>query len=218
MKARKRREKPLLCLKRKKTVLDDNGVPGSPANTTNASGTTEVTDEEVMDLIGVAHKRLNDIAGKFLEDTGSGLLYRIERSRYYVKQFYENVELLRIHRLEGDQPYHQFIKRRLGSEFDFIDRLGIRYERATRNMVTLDQNYLSMKANKIDEDIHKIQKWGEVVLLAVLVPYYITHLVVLIFGEEFAPVVAANIWMLFIAIAFANFFKIGNTPRCWGRF
>jgi hypothetical protein len=179
------------------------------------AGGTETSDEEVMDLIGKAHTKLNNITGEFLKKTGSGLLYRIERSRYYVQRFDDNVKLLRIKRVEGDQPYDQFIKRRLGSEFDFIDRLGIRYERATRNMVTLDQNYLAMKANKIDEDIHTIQKWGEVVLLAVLVPYYVTHLVVLIFGEEFAPVVAANIWMLFIAIAFANFFKIWKHATLW---
>ena len=180
-------------------VSNQNPVP---------AGGTETSDEEVMDLIGKAHIKLNDITGEFLKKTGSGLLYRIERSRYYVQRFDDNVKLLRIKRVEGDQPYDQFIKRRLGSEFDFIDRLGIRYERATRNMVTLDQNYLAVKANKIDEDIHTIQKWGEVVLLAALVPYYTTHLLVLIFGEEYAPAVAANIWMLFIAVAFANYFKI----------
>jgi hypothetical protein len=84
-----------------------------------------------------------------------------------VKQFEESVKLLRIGRLEGDQPYHQFIRRRLGSEFDFIDRLGTRYERATSNVASLDQSYLAMtqnalvkQANSIHKEIHKIQVWG----------------------------------------------------------
>src|SRR5207237_9236604 len=93
------------------------------------------SDEEVMRLIGIAHEKLNQITRGFLDATGTGLSYRIERSRYYVTQFDNNVKLLRIKRLEGDQPYDQFIRRRLGSEFDLIDRLGSRYERATRNVV-----------------------------------------------------------------------------------
>src|ERR1700722_13573775 len=181
--------------------------------TGTALGRSEIDNEKVMELIGAAHKKLNDITGEFLKKTGNGLLYRIERSRYYVKQFYENADLLRAVRLEGDQPYDQFIRRRLGSEFDFIDRLGIRYERATRNMVTLDQNYLSMKANQIDEDIHTIQKYGELFLLGALVPYYVTHLLVLICGDGFSLTIAANVWIAFIAVAIANFFKVPSKIR-----
>jgi hypothetical protein len=160
--------------------------------------------------IADAHKKLNDITRKFLDQTDSGLLYRIERSRYYVKQFDENVKLLRIQRVEGDQPYNQFIRRRLGSEFDFIDRLGIRYDRATRNMFTLDQYYLAIsqnvlvkKATKIDEDtnrievdIQNIQEAGEFALLAVLVPYYVTHLIALMIGEDQAIItpLVAIVW------------------------
>jgi hypothetical protein len=178
------------------------------------------SDEEVMKLIGIAHEKLNEITRGFLHDTGTGLSYRIERSRYYVTQFDENVKLLRIKRLEGDQPYDQFIRRRLGSEFDLIDRLGIRYERATNNVVSLDQNYLAItqnalvkQANQIDEDIHTIQKYGELFLLGALVPYYVTHLLVLIVGEESAPVIAGNVWIVFAVFAVANFFKI--LERIW---
>jgi hypothetical protein len=173
------------------------------------------SDEKVMELIGNAHEKLNEITGSFLKATGTGLSYRIERSRYYVTQFDENVKLLRIKRLEGDQPYDQFIRRRLGSEFDLIDRLGIRYERATSNVVSLDQNFLAItqnrlvkQANRIDEDIHDIQQYGELFLLAALVPYYVTHLLVLILGEELAPVIAGNVWIGFVVLAIANFFKI----------
>jgi hypothetical protein len=184
---------------------------------TNApeDSSTVPSDEKVMELIGNAHEKLNEITGSFLKATGTGLSYRIERSRYYVTQFGENVKLLRIKRLEGDQPYDQFIGRRLGSEFDLIDRLGIRYERATSNVVSLDQNFLAItqnrlvkQTNQITEDIHDIQKYGELFLLAALVPYYVTHLLVLIFGEELAPVIAGNVWAGFVVFAIANFFKI----------
>jgi hypothetical protein len=176
---------------------------------------------EAMRRIGEAHKKLNDITGTFLRTTGTGLLYRIERSRYYVQQFDANVKLLRIQRLEGDQPYDQFIRRRLGSEFDFINRLGIRYERATASMVTLDQNYLAMtqnslveRATKIDEDtntiqsdIHTIQEWGEFALLAALVPYYVMHLLDLIIKEKYVPVLTASVWTVFGVIALYRKFK-----------
>jgi hypothetical protein len=177
----------------------------------------------VMGLIRDAHQELNSITGDFLDATGSGLLYRIERSRYYVQQFDDNVKLLRIKRLEGDQPYGQFIKQRLGSEFDFIDRLGRRYERATGNMVTLDQNYLAItqnalveKATRIDEEtysiqsgIRTIQEWGEFALLAALVPYYVMHLLVLILGDEnpFVPPIAVFFWSLFGILAVFRKFK-----------
>lgn len=199
--------------KQRRSALSNEAVNEIP--TTASDNAAPSREFEATELIAKAHKKLNDITGNFLRDTGSGLLYRIERSRHYVKQFDESVKLLRIKRVEGDQPYDLFIKRRLGSEFDFIDRLGIRHERATQTIVTLDQNYLAItqnllvaQANQIDEDIHTIQKWGEFVLLAALVPYYVTHLLVLIIGEQDAPLMAVNVWVIFIAIAFANYNRI----------
>ncbi|MBW7974646.1 DUF3422 family protein [Bradyrhizobium sp. BR 10289] len=176
-----------------------------------------------MAEIAKAHAQLNEITGKFLENTGSGPLYRIERSRFYVRQFEDNVKLLRILRLEGDQPYDQFIRRRLGPEFDFIDRLGVRYERAMSSIVSLDQNYLSItqnslveRATKIDEEtktiqseIGGIQRWGEFILLAALVPYYVSHLLILIMGEEW-PLksrAATGVWLLSIAFAIYRAFN-----------
>jgi hypothetical protein len=182
---------------------DQSAVPEQkPAPDRNTEG-LDALNAKAMDLIAKAHQRLNSITHTFFDQTGTGLLYRIERSRYYVKQFDDNIKWLRIKRVEGDQPYDQFIKKRLGSEFDFIDRLGIRYERALRSMVTLDQNFLAItqnrlveRANKIDEDIRIIQEWGEFVLFLALVPYYVTHLFVLIFGEENSSFMAVNIWLL----------------------
>ncbi|EJN12182.1 hypothetical protein PMI42_04512 [Bradyrhizobium sp. YR681] len=186
-------------------------------------GTANQRNRIAMAEIAKAHAQLNEITGKFLEQTGSGPLYRIERSRYYVRQFEDNVKLLRILRLEGDQPYDQFIRRRLGPEFDFIDRLGVRYERAMSSIVSLDQNYLSItqnslveRATKIDEEtktiqseIGGIQRWGEFILLAALVPYYVSHMLFLIMGEEwpFKSRAATGVWLLSVAFAIYRAFN-----------
>jgi hypothetical protein len=162
-----------------------------PSSSKQDQSVSSNLEQKMEDILSKAHERLNAVAGDFLNETGSGLSYRIERSRFYVKQFDDNVKLLRIQRLEGAQPYDQFIRRRLGSEFDFIDRLGIRYERATRAMETLDQSHLATIQTKIDQDtnsiqvnIQRIQEWGEFALLAALVPYYVAHLLDLIIAEN----------------------------------
>jgi hypothetical protein len=176
-----------------------------------------VQNRNAVKLIADAHKKLNKITGDFLDETGNGPLFRIERSRFYVQQFDENVKLLRIKRLEGDQPYDQFIRRRLGSEFDFINRLGVRYERASASVVTLDQNFLAITQNflaitqnalvgetmGIQSRIHKIQEWGEFALLAALVPYYVVHLLVLMADEHafFIPAMTFCTWIVFFTIA-----------------
>ena len=216
------------------TEADPGPSAGDTAPGTARKQNAASRSAEAMKRIAEAHKKLNDITGRFLRKAGTGLLYRIERSRYYVQQFDESVRLLRIKRLEGDQPYDQFIRRRLGSEFDFINRLGIRYERATASIVTLDQNYLAItqnslveRATKIDEetnsiqsDIQKIQRWGEFVLLAVLVPYYFMHLLVLLLGEHWhgIPSITFVTWGLFFIIAFFRMFRETKRLRLFWSF
>src|SRR6202035_1625941 len=200
------------------TETDSSTPAGDTVSGTERKQSAASRSAEAMRRIAEAHRKLNDITGTFLKKTGTGPLYRIERSRYYVQQFDENVKLLRIRRLVGDQPYDQVPRRRLGADFDFINRLGIRYERATGSIVTLDQNYLAItqnslveRATKIDEetnsiqsDIQKIQRWGEFVLLAVLVPYYFMHLLVLLLGEDWPgiPSITFVTWGLFFIFAF----------------
>jgi hypothetical protein len=177
-------------------------------STQEAGDATLLFDVGAMDLIRKTHQNLSGITGEFLRNTGSGLLYRIERSRYYVQQFEENLRQLRITRLEGDQPYDQFIKRRLGSEFDFIDRLGIRYARAAGDLVTLGQkvallqNQLAITQNKIQSSIYTIQEWGEFALLAALVPYYVVHLLEKIVPEKYIAAITIVLWSASAAFAF----------------
>jgi uncharacterized membrane-anchored protein len=114
-------------------------------------------------------------------------MFRVEHSRYYVAQFRASIPALRLGRLEGYQKYDQFVERRLGASYDFIDRLGTRYERASNALQTLYQNYLAVRANqtgkaiqqltdrsyKTGEEIKLLQRFAEAALIGVLVPYYI---------------------------------------------
>jgi hypothetical protein len=199
------------------------GIAATQSEVIAANGNPLTIDFSVAELLRNAQQKLNRITGDFLTRRGSGLLYRVERSRYYVQQFNDNVKQLRIKRLEGDQPYDQFIMRRLGFEFDFIDRLGVRYERAARNLTTLEQAYIARshiqlvartveideEAKSIQSDIQTIQAGGEAILLAFLVPYYVSHLLVLIVGEDtsYVPIMTVNIWLIGFASAVGRISK-----------
>jgi Protein of unknown function (DUF3422) len=139
-----------------------------------------------IECITRAHDYFNGITDKFVTDTGAptGLPYRVERSRYYIEQFNKNVVALRIKRIEGCQPYDEFVQRRLGATYDFIDRLGRRYGRAINSLTMLDQNFLAIRANFLaiqanhtGSDIRGIQRYGEIALLGALVPYYLLGLI-----------------------------------------
>ena len=126
-----------------------------------------------------AHRKFAAITEEFnrASATKSGILYRIERSRYYSDQFTKHVHVLRIVPIEGYQPYNKFVERRLGAAYDFIDRLGVRYERAASSLFGLDQYYITTQTNLLGERIGEIQAVGEIVLFFALVPYYLGSIV-----------------------------------------
>jgi hypothetical protein len=159
--------------------------------------------KKALSNIEAAHATFGRITRDFNEgtETNTGILYRIEQSRYYKEQFDKSLAALRIGRFEGYQRYDQFIERRIGAAFDFIDRLGRRYERATNTISTLDENYLAMESNLIETSIRKIQEWGEFALLSALVPYYVSHLLSLILQENYLPITTVAIWAGFGAFA-----------------
>lgn len=67
-----------------------------------------------------------------------GLNYRIERSRYYVESFNRTLPGLRIGRIEGYQPYDEFVSRRYAATWDRISRLGFRYSRLQQRLEFLN--------------------------------------------------------------------------------
>jgi hypothetical protein len=171
-------------------------------------------EQNAIKSIENAHKQFNSITADFMNNGNCDLAYRIGRSRHYVGQVRSNVEFLRIKRLEGYQPYDQFVERRLGGEFDFIDSLGGRYERAANNISMLDQNYLSIETERvaidtadIQEGTYGIQKAGEFASLAFLVPYYVSHILAQILPESVVPIMTIGTWTGFLALAFYKISK-----------
>ena len=94
-----------------------------------------------------------------------GLSYRVERTRYYVNQINSLLQTLRIVRIEGFQPYDQFIRRRLYGTFDFIERIGVLYA-DLRSEITLQldrqrtQEFMSL-GNNIKSNTDAIQDFAE---------------------------------------------------------
>jgi hypothetical protein len=172
-----------------------------------------------------AHKHFASITTNFNKGTktDTGILYRIERARYYIDQFKANVEALRIRRLEGYQRYDEFVRHRLWPVFDFIDRLGIRYERAVGTLSLFDQFNLSLRTQQIDDDIRrgqddirKIQVYGEAILCGVLVPYYLTALADHVVDRRAMQLIAIGLFTLGVGYAFfriADFKKAGLGGR-----
>lgn len=89
-------------------------------------------DAETIEDLDVYRKKYENQIIEFAKigsDCTGSLNYRVERSRYYVETFKRILPDLRIGRIEGFQPYDEFIRRRYGLVWDRINRIGIRRER-----------------------------------------------------------------------------------------
>jgi hypothetical protein len=146
--------------------------------------------QSLFETISIVQTKLADISTGF---TG-GLLYRIERSRYYVKQFRDGIPGLRVRRIEGFQPYDVFVERRLGATFDFIDRLGRRHERLENHLGALYQYFLAYNGISINAEIEQrneriqdIQASAEVFFLMLPAPYYTMGIYEHLFGASHTP-------------------------------
>jgi hypothetical protein len=140
------------------------------------------------------HDHFDDFTSKFYGSARCDLQYRIERSRYYSELWRLNLKSLRIKRLEGDQPYDQFVERRVGAVFNFIDRLGRRYERSINEIIMLDQD-------EISREVWDFQSFGEAALLFILAPYYASNIVLHIWPENYSLSVTLGIWVAFVGYA-----------------
>jgi hypothetical protein len=94
-------------------------------------------DQEITDLTGAMEERLLGISAALDtigRDATGGLHYRINRSRYYVKEFRILLETLRVREIETWLSYTNFVKRGLNPTFDFIDDLGTRLDALRRRL------------------------------------------------------------------------------------
>jgi hypothetical protein len=110
------------------------------------------------------------------------LAYRLERAAYYIQQFTTGVRRLEPERIEGYQPYDQFVLRRLGSAFAYVQMLNQRHQRITQEIRFFVQ-YLAaqsaviqaIRTNRTNQTIERAQVIGEIVLFGALLPYYVGH-------------------------------------------
>jgi hypothetical protein len=137
---------------------------------------------ELLDQVQNDMAELSGGKGRFGSEYlgDSTLEYRLVRSRYYRESFFALLDGFRIRRLEGYQPYDEFVRRRLGSIFGFIGGVERRIEQIKLDWRALDQLYLStsvtLLTDEIDKEegsITKLQTTGELLLVLVLVPYYL---------------------------------------------
>lgn len=146
----------------------------------------------------------------------ASLEYRLLRSRYYRQGFESLIDSMRIERIEGYQPYDEFIARRLGSAFNFIEGLGARVEEVRGEWRALDQLYLTTmvtilthriqdqqtqngelikRIERTQEELSTIEFWGEVFLLVVLIPLSLTEMILFVLPAcETSPWCATSLW------------------------
>ncbi len=107
--------------------------------------------EAIRDAGGLSDlSKLGPIYSTIGEMCTGGLLYRINQSRYYAQVYRERLQDLRIVRIEGWQPYDEFVRRTIYRDFDFIDRLGARYAQ-------LGERISRLVARELADNIQKNQ-------------------------------------------------------------
>jgi hypothetical protein len=125
-----------------------------------------------------------------------GLLYRVNRSRYYANTFRERIQEMRVQPLEGWQSYSEFFRRNLYPHFDHIDQIGKRYEalaervnrltnaRNAEKLNEFETNSLKLvrKMNQFNGTMLRIQEIGEWIGVTAFT-YYGGHIIANLFRE-----------------------------------
>lgn len=122
----------------------------------NSSGRASVT----FDDLAAFQQELNGIQSAV---SLGGLSYRVARSAYYAENFGKRVEEMRIHRLEGWEPYNTFIARNLYQVFNFIATVGVRYQTLSERVNRLATAHNVERMTHVTQEILKIQYLGEAI-------------------------------------------------------
>jgi hypothetical protein len=162
---------------------------GKPISLTNeARESRERLRQLTLDIIKIDGE-LGALTERFKGDIG----YRLSRSRLYIEQFREGTKSLRIGRIEGFQPYHVFVERRLGEAFNFISMVAGQYQRVMSDRTALAQRYSTLldqtaglETRDRNTQIEVLQKVGEYALISCLLPYYAASILtnILFSGSE----------------------------------
>lgn len=102
---------------------------------------------------------------------------RIERSRYYVRQFERVAGALRIKRVAGFQPYDEFVTQRMGPVFESIDSLGRAFERVRHDRAALVGRIQTLDSLRHEQLIAEAQRIADIALSCALGPYYVGYII-----------------------------------------
>jgi hypothetical protein len=148
-----------------------------------------LTDDELRSV----QVKLNQLASSKIS---GGLLYRVNRSRYYANTFRERIKEMRVQSLEGWQSYSEFFSRNLYPHFDQIDQIGKRFEtlaervnrltnaRNAEKLNEFETNSLNLvrEMNQFNGTMLRIQEIGEWIGVTAFT-YYGGHIIANIFRE-----------------------------------
>ncbi|MEM6387835.1 MAG: DUF3422 family protein [Pseudomonadota bacterium] len=144
-----------------KEASDQVRIVGNDLDDRFRNQTTETKDKETdIDADRKALSTFKDRIDEIGTNISGHLPYRIYRSQFRSDQFRKQVEDLYVDRIEGWQPYDEFVRRRLYPTFDFIARVGQRFERLNRNyqsqLASLDLEMQSVSSQHLVEIQHEI--------------------------------------------------------------
>lgn len=206
------------ALRRANQLLTDMEGELETANARLAEEPADSGDEPTDDFRDWLRTRYNFVESKFSEiaqlKLDGTLESRIERSRYYVKQFLGSTEALRIRRVSGFQRYDEFVAQRLGPVFDYIDSLGRKYTRVQNDKSILLGRIQSHDAQYNQEVVSRAQRIADLALSCVLVPYYaafvFVHATSAVFPERF-------VWVTALCFGLIMFLMLRVLGPAWNR-
>jgi uncharacterized membrane-anchored protein len=146
-------------------------------------GKETTADEATSEVFRLLWSKTTELLN--IRKLADGLPYRVERSRYYLSQFRSVVRALRLEprgRIEGFQPYDEFVERRFGSAYEYIDMVGKRYERVEKQLASFYDRVRTVEATRLQREtarethtIEEFQRVAEVGFFLVAFMYYFGH-------------------------------------------
>jgi hypothetical protein len=124
-------------------------------------------DEKDPDVAGFLNRRLTLISALCV----GGLTYRINRSRHYAQTYRDRLRDLRVVRIEGWQPYDAFARRNIFKDFDYINRIGVRYDVISQRIERLSQMGQTSQMHAHVQKLRDLQELAEVVGAAAFIYY-----------------------------------------------
>jgi hypothetical protein len=170
------------------------------------------TNVEFRNSLGQLYRQVEARMGQLSANIDGTLEARVERSRYYVKQFFTVTKALRIDRFRGFQQYDEFVLQRVGPVFEYIDGVGRKFERVHNDRALLLGRIQTLDALILQEQISQsqriavrqqdlivdAQKIADIALSCVLGPYYVGAILAhsAIFGHD------GEVWVWRYAVVF----------------